>query len=131
MAVVNEFFVKKFFKPGENPIGHRFGSPGPVSSTAYEIVGVVENTAYTDARWKNHTMYFLPLLQRPTMRTTPIDKDESLFAGALVIQTDRPMDNMQSLARQTLAAINPQPYRSQVPDPSTNRSPTASPRDPA
>ena len=27
--------------------------------------------------------------------------------SAIVIQTDRPMDNMQSLARQTLAAINP------------------------
>ena len=107
VAVVNDFFVKKFFKPGENPIGHHFGSPGPVSSSDFEIVGVVENTAYTDARWKDHTMYFVPLLQRPASRKSPIDKDESLYAGALVIQTDRPMDNMQSLARQTLAAINP------------------------
>ncbi len=107
VAVVNDFFVKKFFKPGENPIGHHFGDPGPVSSGDFEIVGVVENTAYTSARWKDHTMYFVPLLQRPPSRKSPIDKDESLYAGALVIQTDRPMDNMQSLARQTLAAINP------------------------
>ncbi len=28
VAVVNQAFVKKFFKPGENPIGRRFGSPG-------------------------------------------------------------------------------------------------------
>ncbi len=29
VAVVNQEFVKKFFKPGENPIGHRIGSPRP------------------------------------------------------------------------------------------------------
>ncbi len=29
VAVVNQSFVKRFFKPGENPIGRRFGSPGP------------------------------------------------------------------------------------------------------
>jgi macrolide transport system ATP-binding/permease protein len=107
VAVVNKFFVKKFFKPGENPIGHHFGSPGPVSSGDFQIVGVVENTAYTSARWENHTMYFVPLLQRTPSNTYPIDKDQSLYAGAIVIQTDRPMDNMQSLARQTLDAINP------------------------
>ena len=28
VAVVNQAFVKQFFKPGENPIGRRFGSPG-------------------------------------------------------------------------------------------------------
>jgi macrolide transport system ATP-binding/permease protein len=107
VAVVNDFFVKKFFKPGENPIGHHFGSPGPDTSSDFEIVGVVENTAYSDARWKDHTMYFVPLLQRPPRIKAPIDTDESLYAGTIVIQTDRPMDNMQSLARQTLAAINP------------------------
>jgi predicted permease len=107
VAVVNDFFVKKFFKPGENPIGHHFGSPGPVSPADYEIVGVVENTAYTSVRWPHHEMYFVPILQRPPSRKSPIDTDASLYAGTLVIQTDRPMDNMQSIARQTLAAINP------------------------
>jgi hypothetical protein len=29
VAVVNKEFVKQFFKPDENPIGHRIGSPGP------------------------------------------------------------------------------------------------------
>jgi macrolide transport system ATP-binding/permease protein len=32
VAVINQSFVKSFFKPGENPIGRRFGSPGPQSS---------------------------------------------------------------------------------------------------
>ena len=107
VAVVNDFFVKTFFKPGENPIGHHFGLPGPVSSADYEIVGVVENTVYSDVRWPHHEMYFVPILHWSPGRKSPIDTDESLYAGTIVIQTDRPMNNMQSLARQTLTAINP------------------------
>ena len=37
----------------------------------------------------------------------PIEKDEGLYAGAIVIATDRPMNDMEALARRTLAAINP------------------------
>ncbi|WP_035357205.1 ABC transporter permease [Edaphobacter aggregans] len=109
VAVVNQSFVKRFFKPGENPIGRHFGLPGTQSSGDFEIVGVVEDTAYTSATWKNHHMYFIPMTQRipENARKGPIDKDTSLYAGAIVVQTDRPMDNMQSLARETLAAINP------------------------
>lgn len=109
VAVVNQAFVKAFFQPGENPIGHRFGAPGPQSPGDFEIVGVVENTAYNSATWKDHHMYFLPMTQRvpKNARKGPIDKDTSLYAEAIVIQTDRPMNNMESIARQTLAAINP------------------------
>jgi predicted permease len=109
VAVVNQSFVKRFFKPAENPIGRRFGSPGTQSSGDFEIVGVVEDTAYTSATWKNHHMYFIPMTQRipESARRRPIEQDTGLYAGAIVIQTDRLMDNMESLARQTLAAINP------------------------
>lgn len=109
VAVVNQSFVKRFFKPGENPIGRRFGSPGTQSSGDFEIVGVVEDTAYTSAIWKDHQMYFIPLTQRipESARRRPIEQDTDLYAGAIVIQTDRVMDNMESIARQTLAAINP------------------------
>jgi macrolide transport system ATP-binding/permease protein len=109
VAVVNQSFVKRFFKPGENPIGRRFGSPGTQSPGDFEIVGVVEDTAYNSATWKDHHMYFIPMTQRipESARRRPIEQDTDLYAGAIVIQTDRPMDNMQSIARQTLAAINP------------------------
>ena len=109
VAVVNQSFVKRFFKPGENPIGRRFGAPGTQSPGDFEIVGVVEDTAYSSATWKDHHMYFLPMTQRipESARKRPIEEDTSLYAEAIVIQTDHPMDNMQPIARQTLAAINP------------------------
>jgi ABC-type antimicrobial peptide transport system permease subunit len=52
-------------------------------------------------------MYFVPMMQRPASEKGPIEKDESLFAGAISIATDRPMNDMETLARRTLAAINP------------------------
>jgi predicted permease len=107
VAVVNESLVKQLFSPGDNPIGHHIGSPGPNSPGDFEIVGVVEDTAYTSARWKDHAMYFVPTMQRSPSSKLPIEKDPSLYLGALVIETERPMNNMERLARATLAGINP------------------------
>lgn len=106
VAVVNKTFVKKFFH-GKNPIGQHFGG-GEKSAGDYEIVGVVEDTAYQSVRWTDHQMYFIPLTQRPASSAKePIEKDMSLYAGAIVLETARPMSDMESLARRTLAGINP------------------------
>jgi predicted permease len=106
VAVVNQSFVKQFFG-NENPLGAHFGNPGPVSPSDFEIVGVVEDTAYQSVRWKDHSMYFLGMTQRPKSDKDPIEEDLSLYAGAIVVQTDRPMSDMESLSRRTLSAINP------------------------
>jgi macrolide transport system ATP-binding/permease protein len=106
VAVVNEEFVKQYLKR-LNPIGQHFGGNGPKSAGDLEIVGVVEDTAYESARWENHAMYFVPMMQRPPSDKGPIEKDEGLFAGAVSIATDRPMNDMETLARRTLAGINP------------------------
>jgi ABC-type antimicrobial peptide transport system permease subunit len=52
-------------------------------------------------------MYFLGMTQRPKSEKGPIEEDLSLYAGAIVVQTDRPMADMESLSRRTLSAINP------------------------
>ena len=94
VAVVNEDFVKALFKPGENPIGHRFTAGGD----PYGIVGVVEGTSYTDVRRNGtHPMYFGPLTQ----------PSEAGYAGAVVVETAQPMNDMESIARRTLMEINP------------------------
>ena len=105
VAVVNRTFVKKFFH-GANPIGQHFGN-GEKSTGDYQIVGVVEDTSYTSLRWTDHQMYFIPLMQRAASDKGPMEKDMSLYAGALVLQTARPVSDMESLARRTLTGINP------------------------
>jgi predicted permease len=106
IAVVNQEFVKQFFGT-RNPIGHRFGFPDTGKDASYEIVGVVEDTTYTSVYWKNHAMYFVPMTQRPTSSDEPVEKDLSMYAGAIVVQTDRPIAGMEKLALTTLAGINP------------------------
>jgi ABC-type antimicrobial peptide transport system permease subunit len=97
-------FVKHFFN-GENPIGRRIGSPN--SPGDFEIVGVVEDTTYTDVRWKDHSMFFVPIMQRYASDKTPIEDDMSLYAGAIVIETERPMNELEKIAEKTLGSINP------------------------
>jgi len=112
VAVVNQEFAKTFFGK-RNPIGHRFGFSGPGSAGkdgAHEIVGVVEDTTYTSVYWKNHAMYFLPLTQPCCLATDSDyhpDKDMSMFAGAIVIQTAHPIPGFEKLVGDTLAGINP------------------------
>jgi predicted permease len=123
VAVVNRTFVKDVFPAGTNPIGRRFGAPGPDSSGDFEIVGVVEDTVYTTARWKDHRMFFLPMMQRPASSKSPLEEDTSVYAGAIVVETAQPVNNMEQLAREALAAINPnltvmkfQPFEQQIAD---------------
>ncbi len=107
VAMVNQAFVKKFFSPGENPIGQHFGDPGTNGTGDFEIVGVVEDTTYTNVQWKNHAMYFLPITQRPASDKQPTDEDIELYAGTIVLETAQPMNDIEAIARKTLAAINP------------------------
>jgi len=107
VVVVNKTLVNDVFPKGTNPIGKRIGYGGPKSPLEFQIVGVVDDTPYETVRWKDHTMVFFPILQRPASNHGPIDTDSSLYAGALVLQTAHPMPDMESIARQTLVSINP------------------------
>jgi macrolide transport system ATP-binding/permease protein len=54
-------------------------------------------------------MYFLPLTQPAGIPTpdNPLDKDQSMYAGAMVIQTSRPIPGFEKIVADTLASINP------------------------
>jgi len=106
VAVVNQSFVKKFLN-GEDPVGHHFGTRGPGSAADFEIVGVVQDTVYTSVRWKDHRMFFVPMTQHPASWKDPIENDESMYAGTVALQTERPMNDLEKAVRMTLATINP------------------------
>jgi macrolide transport system ATP-binding/permease protein len=105
VAVVNETFVKHFFPKGEDPIGMRFGLDGVKSSNEIEIVGVVSDVEYVNAKKEMRPMYFRPLLQH-----APISDGVevwSLYARAMMLQTKGSVDGLESQVRRTLANIDP------------------------
>jgi predicted permease len=106
VAVVNQAFVKKLFKPGEDPIGQHFGAIETKNSGDYKIVGVVEDTKYESARAAPGPMYFVPMLQQ-SRTSPPKGLDASLYAEVLVLQMNAITPGLEGQVRKTLASIDP------------------------
>ena len=115
VAVVNQAFVKTFFKPGENPIGAHFGFTRSFAGR-FRDCRRGGGHAYTDVRWKDHPMYFLPLMQRPRATRTRSRRTESLYAGAIVLETARPMNDMEATGAEDAREHQSEPVGGEVPD---------------
>jgi ABC-type antimicrobial peptide transport system permease subunit len=106
---VNQAFVKKFF-PNEEPIGKHFGNFDQKLAGSYEIVGVVADAKYTAVREPVRPMFFRPLSQHNKAITDPgamTGESRSLFVNSITIQFDGNSQDLESMARRTLANINP------------------------
>jgi predicted permease len=106
VALVNQAFVKKLFKPGEDPIGQHFGADSIKNSGDFEIVGVVEDTKYQSARDRPDPMYFTPMLQQSHTRAAN-ELDASLYAGQFVLQMKAMTPGLEEQVRKTLTSIDP------------------------
>jgi len=62
VAVINEAAARQYF-PGEDPIGHRFGS-SPEDSGQTEIVGIARDVKYNSVRDSAPPTMFVPYAQR-------------------------------------------------------------------
>jgi predicted permease len=105
VAVVNQAFAHKFF-PNQDPIGKHFGMGDPSHSGDFEIVGVVEDTKYQDARRPAYPTFFMPFLQ--------MSKDPKLsfmvgshYIGDIELRVAGNPQNLNAAVRGTLAGIDP------------------------
>ena len=91
---------------------------------------MVEDTTYTSVYWKNHAMYFMPLTQWEGSVNDPkdsLERDTSMYAGAIVVQTARPIPGLEKRSvTHWPASIPILPSLSSRP--SSSRSMTSSPR---
>ncbi len=111
VAVVNQALVKRFFKPGEDPIGQHFGMSEPSAGT-FEIVGVVP-----DAKWQGFAlsrpvrpMFFVPLAQHVIYTSEPgmqNQEDRSHYAAGLMLVTDRSPGAIEPELKRVLAETDP------------------------
>jgi predicted permease len=109
VAVVNQAFVKKFF-PKEDPIGRHFGVFDQKYASNFEIVGIVADAKYTNPRDEVRTMYFRPMTQFNRNVTEPnsfMAESRSVYPNSITVQYIGDTASLESLARRTLANINP------------------------
>ena len=110
VVVVNEAFVKKFFKPGEEPLGSHFGLDLPQYSNTFEIVGIVRNAKYNDpASTEQRPLFFLPLAQRvhyDAALMQSIDDMTHYIEGA-VLQIHGSTEGLESEVRHVLSDVDP------------------------
>jgi predicted permease len=111
VAVVDETFVKRFFKPSENPIGQYFGLDLPRYSSTYEIVGVVKNAKYSDPENTKppRPMFFVPLAQRVHYDAAMMQSldDQTHFIGGAVLSIHGSMEGLEPQVRRALSDVDP------------------------
>jgi len=110
VAVVNQAFVKRFFK-NQNPIGQHFG-PGRVKyASTYEIVGVVKDIRYMAYDYKDpiRPMYWTSEMQTATYDDPDWSHGElwSHFLYNIVIWAPGDPPGMEQRVRKAIASVDP------------------------
>jgi predicted permease len=108
VAVINETFARKYF-PDSDPLGKHFGLGDAPHAGDYEIVGVVGDAKYADARDDAYPTFFRPLLQMEKFKD-PADQStetRSNWIHDIELRVVGRPQNLQPLIRETLASIDP------------------------
>jgi predicted permease len=111
VAIVNEAFVKRFFKSGEDPLDQHFGLDSPENASTFRIVGVVRDAKF--AGWGLYRpampMFYVPLAQNIDYKQDLRKKIElrSHFIGGIMLVTSAPLGVLEPLLTRTLAEVDP------------------------
>ena len=108
VAVISRSFAQKFF-PKEDPIGKHFGIGDASHSGDLEIVGMVEDAKYLNAREPARETFFLPFLQTVRYKRPSADSAmlRSNYLGDIELRVGGNPDNFEPAVRRTLADIDP------------------------
>ncbi len=111
VAIVNEAFVKRFFKSGEDPLAQHFGMDVPQYASTFSIVGVVRDAKF--AGWgldqPAQPMFYVPLAQNVEYHDDMMRKLElsSHFIGGIMLVTKMSPGELEPLLTQMLAELDP------------------------
>jgi len=111
VAIVNEAFVKRFFKSGEDPLDQHFGLDMPENASTFRIVGVVRDAKF--AGWglnrPARPMFYVPLAQNVNYKQEMMKAIElrSHFIGGIMLVTNTPPGALEPLLTRTLAELDP------------------------
>ncbi len=111
VAVVNETFVKRFFKADEDPLGQHFGMDLPENAGTFRIVGIVRDAKF--AGWglnrPAQPMFYVPLAQSVDYRNALMQQLElrSHFVQGLMLVTSTPPSVLEPVITRMLADLDP------------------------
>ena len=111
VAIVNEAFVKRFFKSNEDPLDQHFGLDLPVYANTFRVVGVVRDAKF--AGWGLYQparpMFYVPLAQTVDYHDDLMKRIElsSHFIGGIMLVTNLPPGALEPLLTRTLAQLDP------------------------
>ena len=108
VAVINEAFARKYF-PNSDPLGKHFGAGDASHGSDYEIVGIVGDAKYEDARDSAWPTYFRPLFQMEKFKDESDQSAElrSNWIHDIELHVRGRPENLQPLIREALAGIDP------------------------
>ena len=111
VAVVNQAFVKRFFKNNEDPIDHHFGLDVPELAGTFRIVGIVGDAKFAGFALQKpaRPMFYVPIMQNVKYENELMKKLETRshhLEGILLI-TKTPTGTLEPLVTRALADVDP------------------------
>jgi predicted permease len=111
VAVVNEAFVRRFFKTSEDPLDQHFGLDLPENVNTYRIVGVVRDAKFAGFALDRpaRPMFYVALAQTVNY-TNPLMKrieTASHFVRGVLLVTELPPATLEPVLTRALAAVDP------------------------
>ena len=120
VAVVNEAFVRRFFKSDEDPLDKRFGLDMPENVNTYRIVGIVRDAKFAGFQLNRpaRPMFYVALAQTVDY-TNPLMKRlefQSHFVRGLLLVTDLPPAALEPQVEAGIGGGGSEPDRHQRAD---------------
>jgi len=111
VAIVNEAFVKRFFKPTEEPLGQHFGLDLPENAGTFTIVGVVHDAKFAGFGLDRpaRPTFFVPLAQNVPYASPLLARIElgSHLIGGMLLVSNLPPATLEPALRKAVAAVDP------------------------
>jgi predicted permease len=112
VAIVNEAFVKLFFKPGEDPLDQHFGLDMPQNEGTFRIIGIVRDAKFAGFALGRpaRPMFYVPLAQNVEYKPDDVMKRvevQSHFVSGIMLVTNLSPGILEPALTKTLEELDP------------------------
>jgi predicted permease len=111
VAIVNQAFVKRFFKRGVDPLGQHFGMDMPEYAGTFRIIGICGDAHFAGWGFRQPPlpMFYVPLAQYVNYKDARMQNGEhgSHFMGGIMLLSNTPPGILGPILTRMLGDIDP------------------------